>query len=539
MLAFVAGGLPNNDEPSRRDAGGETMLSKALARWRRCFKVVPFRTGARNLSSVMRTIGLALSQTTLLFALLALGAGAEPRDPPVLEPAPNTHSAPVTTSILIRFGPAIDPMSVSTRTIPVHGTQQGLVAGTYAVVDRQVQLTPSRPFFPGELVQGVVTTHTQSISGSAIAKPIVWQFRTAVGAGAGTFVEGRSGLDSTWSEAVASGDLDADGDLDIFLGQRDDASTVWLNDGTGQFTTTGLDFGNAFLIDVALGDLDGDGDLDAILAGIQDNVFFWNDGQGAFSYGGEIFAGSRIIPRVVLGDLDGDGDLDAVTVTVCDPFDPDQGCTYSTNPIWSNDGAGRFLPSGQSLGVGSFADAALGDLDGDGDLDAVVVSTVQGVYVWQNSGSGVFSNSQTLSDTVAASVDLGDLDGDGDLDAFLASQSSASSAVLLNGGGGAFTPGQQLGTLGPAVLGDLDGDGDLDAFSCNDGADKVWLNRGDATFVFSGQALGTTTSTGVALGDLDGDGDLDALTSGYNVEPTLWINMAPPPARAWLPLVAR
>lgn len=511
----------------------KTGIAQQLRRWAAAHSQV----GRRALSSVFGLLALALIPGAMLLGLLALAAGTNPADLPVFHPAPNTHSAPVTTSIVISFATDIDPVTVSTRTIPVYGAQQGLLTGTYSVDNFQVQMTPSRPFFPGELVQGIVTTHTRSLMGTLLTIPVVWQFRTAVDAPSGIFEALQSGLDSTWSEDVALGDLDSDGDLDIFLGHRDDASTVWFNDGTGKFTANDLDLGTPFLIDVSLGDLDGDRDLDAILAGIQNNSLLWNDGSGGFSHGGEIFAGSPIIHNVELGDLDGDGDLDAVIITVCDPGDPDPDCTYATNRIWWNDGAGGFLPSTQYLGSGTSADACLGDLDGDGDLDAMVVRPAQGGSVWTNLGSGVFTNSQTLDNVSAASVDLGDLDGDGDLDAFVASQSDASSSVWLNDGSGVLTPGQHLEPLGPGTLGDLDGDGDLDAFSVNDGADKVWLNQGDATFVFSGQNLGAMTSSGVALGDLDGDGDLDAVTSGYNAEPILWINQLP--LRFWLPLLIR
>ena len=158
----------------------------------------------------------------------------------MLEPAPNTHDAPITSSIVITFATAIDPNTVSARTIAIYSAQHGMVAGTYAVDDARVQITPARPFFPGELVQGIVTTQTHALTGPALVAPVVWQFRTAVGATSGTFVERKSGLDSTWSEDITLGDLDGDGDLDIFLGHRDDASSVWFNDGQGTSPRTAL-----------------------------------------------------------------------------------------------------------------------------------------------------------------------------------------------------------------------------------------------------------------------------------------------------------
>ena len=460
-------------------------------------------------------------------------------DSHVLQPEPNTHNAPINSSILVDFGETVDLATISENSLPIYGAQQALITGTYTISGTQIQLTPAQPFFPGELIQSTVTTSTQTITGTSLVDmPLVWQFRTATGAASGTLFSRPWDLDTNWSEDIALGDLNADGNLDIFLGNRDAASTVWFNAGSGHFTTNGFDLGSPFINDVSLGDMDGDGDLDAIQAGIQNNRLWLNDGHGEFSYGGALFPGSAIIQQVALGDLDGDGDLDAVTITACDPFDPDQACEYAVHRIWWNDGTGDLQESNQSLGHGTAADVSLGDLDGDGDLDAMVVSRLeQGSSVWMNLGGGVFTSTQTLADLQAASVDFGDLDGDGDLDAFVAPQANTTSAVWLNDGGGTLVAGQHLENFNDVVLGDLDGDGDLDAFSANIAADKVWLNQGDATFIFSGQDLGAAISSRAALGDLDGDGDLDAATSGYDTQPTFWVNHLW--LHTWMPIVQR
>ena len=97
------------------------------------------------------------------------------------------------------------------------------------------------------------------------------------------------------------------------------------------------------------------------------------------------------------------------------------------NKVWINDGLGKFTDSGQFLGDAESTGLALGDLDGDGDLDTFVANMdafaanmAEPNYVWVNDGSGKFTDSgQSLGDSATFDVALGDLDGDGDLDAFV------------------------------------------------------------------------------------------------------------------------
>ncbi len=219
-----------------------------------------------------------------------------------------------------------------------------------------------------------------------------------------------------------------------------------------------------------------------------------------------------------LGDLDGDGDLDAFVANAA------QG-----NRVWLNDGHGSFADHGQALGTYNSYGASLGDVDGDGDLDAFVANYSQPNRVWLNDGNGTFSDSgQSLGSSYSMTVRLGDLDGDGDLDAFVANQGQGNKVWLNDGNGNFSDSGQSLGsTYSQDVrLGDVDGDGDLDVFvaNYNGEANRVWLNDGNGTFSDSGQALGTSGSYAVSLGDLDGDGDLDAFVANYSQPNRVWLN---------------
>ena len=84
-----------------------------------------------------------------------------------------------------------------------------------------------------------------------------------------------------------------------------------------------------------------------------------------------------------------------------------------------NGGTGVFTETGGALGSDwPFYELELADVDGDGDLDALV--DVDPIEIWLNDGTGTFTDSgNTIDSTDLQAIALGDLDGDGDLDAVL------------------------------------------------------------------------------------------------------------------------
>src|SRR5690606_20323184 len=160
-------------------------------------------------------------------------------------------------------------------------------------------------------------------------------------------------------------DVDGDGDIDAVMGNGtfDSPATVWLNDGTGKLEPSGQELGTGPTTSdgIALGDLDGNGAVDLLIFRSFDdgNAWWKSDGDGGFE---RMDLGARETLAVAARDLDGDGDIDVVTV--------EHDVFVGQNGVATNDGAGALGWTGAFGGGGE--GLAVGDVDGDGIIDAVV-----------------------------------------------------------------------------------------------------------------------------------------------------------------------
>ncbi|GAB4002838.1 hypothetical protein GCM10028807_62200 [Spirosoma daeguense] len=454
-----------------------------------------------------------------------------------LNPIRNARSAPRTTNVALTFNQPVSSSPTSLSGLRVFSAQRGGLllngqGGSASVSGNTLSFNPATDFKPGERVFVTSTTAIQSTGGARLNRGQVYGFTTGVGgSGRGNFIPSAVNPEpgvGNGPHSVVLGDVDGDGDLDMLTANGNNESvSVRLNDGLGNYTAPAVNPNpgvGAGPQSVALGDVDGDGDLDFVVANTSNNTVSvrLNNGSGNFTpptTNPNPAVGDSPI-SVVLGDVDGDGDLDLVTANAGD----------NTVSVRLNNGSGNFTPptSNPDPGVGrGVSSVALGDVDGDGDLDFVTANYGDNnVSVRLNDGSGNFTppatNPNPAVDNYPWSVALGDVDGDGDLDLLTANYYSNTVSVRLNNGSGNFTlpainPNPAVGEYPFSVaLGDVDGDGDLDLVTAN-GADNtvsVRLNNGSGNF--TPPATNPNPGVGadpacVALGDVDGDGDLDVV----------------------------
>lgn len=260
--------------------------------------------------------------------------------------------------------------------------------------------------------------------------------------------------------AVIQADLDRDGDIDLIVASEGDDRISWYEneDGQGNFgerrIVTSLARG---VRAVVAADIDGDGHLDLLSGSFNDDKIVWyrnEDGLGNFGSQQTIADQAKGIEQTFAVDVDGDRDLDVVAVNgeghvtwyenlgnamafsgpsqiasalgnvrnsvFVDDFDGDNHpdvLIAAAGVTFMNDGSGQFVErQHESMAKTGQKAFAIGDMDGDVDLDVLVSSDDFGT-VWLENQAGNFESQHVIS-TIRRTLELAvvDIDGDEDMD---------------------------------------------------------------------------------------------------------------------------
>ena len=357
----------------------------------------------------------------------------------------------------------------------------------------------------------------------------------------GTFtdISQASGLADVQAGFFAFGDVDNDGDEDVFAGLDIPlpglASSLWLNDGTGHFTVkpgSGVEgpAGGTAAGNAVFADFDGDGKLDLFVGNGQTSyatldALYLGHGDGTFETATGRLGGNLASPTngAVACDYDDDGDLD-LFVSV---YGVSQG--GAQNFLYQNDGHGAFTNVATAAG---FASLPTGNY--------WIADTGMGHTAEPNATAGHYIGSNGFG------LACQDVDGDGALNLVVSAIShpggdysrtwSDPSVLLLNtGAAGGYTFANAWldrglpyneGDVDAAAV-DFDNDGRMDvSLSRTDKyesgytaeAQKGWFGlmhqRADGSFEVLDSLIAMKAAQNHAWSDIDHDGDLDLLVGG-------------------------
>jgi hypothetical protein len=399
-------------------------------------------------------------------------------------------------------------------------------------------------------------------------------------------------------------DYDADGDLDLvtvngssverFKAGGDPLVTLYRQDALLKFTNVSAEAGllrKGWGMGVAAGDIENDGDLDLYVTGFSGNALFRNRGNGTFE---DVTASAGVgaggfSTGAAFADYDRDGLLDlfvaryvSVDIDKLPEFGRDQFCRYrgiyvqcgpaglpgETDLLFRNRGDGTFEDVSARAGVSDVPKfygmgAVWGDVDNDGWPDLYVANDTNPNYLYRNRHDGTFEDVSLVSGAAMSGdgrpqgsmgVDFGDYDRDGNLDLFVTNYSDEHNALYRNLGDGGFTDASWTARVGPPSLPHVGwGTGFFD-YDCDGAADLLVVNghvypqidvakigtayrqpmllhRGNGEGAFSDVSAGSgldelplLSRRGAAFGDMDDDGDVDVFVVNIDDPPTLLVN---------------
>ena len=297
-----------------------------------------------------------------------------------------------------------------------------------------------------------------------------------------TFTE-QTGISLTGIKSGSSewGDYDNDGYLDILITGEDASGNkiakIYKNNGLNNFVLqSGISLTGVYDGAVAWGDYDNDGDLDILMTGsTASNTRISKVYKNMAPISSSFIEQTSIVLDTVnhssvnWADYDNDGDLDILITG--------HGGNVLIASLYKNNGDNSFTKQ-TNTGIDPIAYGSVdwGDYDNDGDLDLIMMGSkynngwYQETFIYKNNSNNTFTKQTGISLTGAysGSAVWGDYNNDGNIDILLAGASSAGriTKIYQSNGNNSFTElaGNTLDSVGwgDADWGDYDNDGDLD-----------------------------------------------------------------------------
>lgn len=459
---------------------------------------------------------------SLTLTVAPLAAQQAPRVLSVEPSLQNLDASPAAT-IVISFDRALDPGTVTLRSVRVFGRWSGVVPGTLELIGsgQVIVFRPLRPYFPSEHIRVEVSTEVASSGGTPLEQPLWSSFWVRPASGSGEFTTTevielqRNGEGSLGTYGVCAGDVNSDGSPDIIaLNESTNDIRLLFNGGCAPFSTVEVIDDDGQRPSPAEGaDFNGDGLFDLVTGNQGGNAIsvFLGNGSG-FNSPANYGTGGYTHGVAVL-DVDGDGDTDVATPN------------SSLLLVYVNDGTGSLsLADTYDVGSGELGVSAA-DANGDGVADLIVSNFgSEDVAVMLGDGNGNFTVESTrrCGGSPFQST-VGDVNGDGVVDVVTANRGSNTLGVLIGNGDGTLKPRDlyPVGSNPDAVdLGDLDGDGDLDCVVSNfSSADySVYWNDGSGVFGNRQTIEAPAGSSCTTIVDFNRDGLADLILSDEIVD---------------------
>jgi hypothetical protein len=337
---------------------------------------------------------------------------------------------------------------------------------------------------------------------------------------AGQFLEAPQYATGANPQAVAVGDFNGDGKLDVAVANSvGNNISILLGNGDGTFKPQVTYAADTSPQGIAVGDFNGDGHLDIAVTNSGSNLVsvFLGNGDGTFQPKVDYATGSQ--PKgIAVADLNGDSHPDIVLTNA--------GGSPGTVGVLLGKGDGTFKAQvTYTTGLNPWA-VAIGDFNNDGIPDLAVANNNNNnvVSILLGKGDGTFqSQFQSPTGNTPVSIALADFNGDGNLDMAVADQQGNAVSILLGNGKGGFAANvdYNTGAFPTAVtIGDFNHDGilDLGVSDSNGNSVTVLWGKGDGTFYGQLNVGSGDIPYAAVAGDFNHDGsdDLVVANSGGN-----------------------